>query len=162
MRSPWKSDAITALSEPRVIGFYWHPTPRHLPGPWYLYASLVLWAAWVGLIQWIGVWTGTPLIVYSLRRLTGIPCPTCGGTRMVMALLNGHLWDALLFNPLLFIALGGLATWLLIRMCTGYSLYLAPNAVGIALLIGLGGLLILGNWGYLIATDYGLAWRYGR
>jgi Protein of unknown function (DUF2752) len=34
------------------------------------------------------------------RRLTGIPCPTCGTTRAAVALLGGHLGAALALNPL--------------------------------------------------------------
>lgn len=35
------------------------------------------------------------------RTLTGIPCPTCGSTRALLALARGHLLEALASNPLL-------------------------------------------------------------
>ncbi|HVN32790.1 MAG TPA: DUF2752 domain-containing protein [Thermoanaerobaculaceae bacterium] len=41
------------------------------------------------------------------RVITGIPCPTCGTTHAALALLNGHLGDAFLANPLA--ALAGIA-----------------------------------------------------
>jgi Fe-S cluster biogenesis protein NfuA len=40
----------------------------------------------------------------GLREVTGIPCPTCGTTRSGLALLEGRLADALLYNPLFTIA----------------------------------------------------------
>lgn len=48
------------------------------------------------------------------RRVTGVPCLTCGGTRAVLALLAGNLPAALQANPLVTAALvvlvgGGLA-----------------------------------------------------
>jgi len=52
------------------------------------------------------------------RRLTGVPCLTCGGTRAVLALLAGNLPAALQANPLVTAALvalvgGGLAAGIL-------------------------------------------------
>jgi hypothetical protein len=35
-----------------------------------------------------------------LRRWTGIPCPTCGGTRAVVSLAGGDVVGALSLNPL--------------------------------------------------------------
>lgn len=33
------------------------------------------------------------------KRVTGIPCPSCGSTRSVIAVLNGDITGALLLNP---------------------------------------------------------------
>ncbi len=33
------------------------------------------------------------------KRITGIPCPSCGSTRSVLSILNGDLMWALLWNP---------------------------------------------------------------
>jgi hypothetical protein len=50
-----------------------------------------------------------------LRTLTGIPCPFCGMTRGVIALLHGDVSAALSFNPGAFLivamALGLLVAW---------------------------------------------------
>ena len=39
--------------------------------------------------------------------LTGLPCPTCGGTRAFAALAGGDLWRALLLNPLVTVTVVG-------------------------------------------------------
>ena len=39
-------------------------------------------------------------ILCTFRRITGMPCPFCGGTRSVGALLEGRFLDALTLNPL--------------------------------------------------------------
>lgn len=42
--------------------------------------------------------TQTPEVCL-FKLATGIPCPSCGSTRSVLALLHGHVWHALLLNP---------------------------------------------------------------
>ena len=46
------------------------------------------------------------------RAATGVPCPTCGTTRGVFALLHGDLRSALRFNPL-----SAVVVAVLIRRC---------------------------------------------
>lgn len=45
--------------------------------------------------------------ICPLRRLTGIPCPTCGATRAALALAQGELAAALGFHPLVTVLLLG-------------------------------------------------------
>lgn len=49
------------------------------------------------------------------RRLTGVPCPSCGATRGVLALLDGRPFDALALNPLL---------------ATAFAAFLAGGVIG--------------------------------
>ena len=33
------------------------------------------------------------------KRITTIPCPSCGSTRSVLSILNGDIWGAIYWNP---------------------------------------------------------------
>ncbi len=45
-----------------------------------------------------------PIPLCPLKVLSGLPCPTCGGTRALRALGHGALLTALRFNPLVTLA----------------------------------------------------------
>ena len=47
-----------------------------------------------------------------LRKLTGIPCPSCGCTRSLAAWTYLDLERALRFNPLFFLLCAGVVAWL--------------------------------------------------
>ena len=49
---------------------------------------------------WLGSKDLLPKPFCPFRKLTGIPCPGCGGTRASIELLQGHLFVALQINPL--------------------------------------------------------------
>jgi hypothetical protein len=68
---------------------------------------------------------GFPIPVCYFRQWTGLPCPTCGATRMARALLDGDIGAALAWNPLLFLVLAGVAVWA-VASTTGRALGL-PN-----------------------------------
>lgn len=73
--------------------------------------ELLLLGASAGTLVCGGAWLGSglPLPPCAFHALTGYPCPTCGATRCVLALLHGHVGEALGWNPLVFTALAGLA-----------------------------------------------------
>lgn len=52
-----------------------------------------------------------PLPQCWLRKLTGIPCPTCGCTRSLASWAMLDLGQAFRFNPLFFLLCGGLLMW---------------------------------------------------
>ena len=67
---------------------------------------------WTGSVLLLGVagsalWLrlGLPLPGCGFREWTGLPCATCGTTRMVRALLSGDLLEAMAWNPLAFVVL---------------------------------------------------------
>ena len=46
-----------------------------------------------------------------MRTVWGVPCPTCGGTRAVLAMSQGRLLDAIATNPLITISTLALLAW---------------------------------------------------
>lgn len=49
-----------------------------------------------------------------LRDITGLPCPTCGGTHAAVALAQGHWAEAFASNPLVAGSMLVFGTWLAI------------------------------------------------
>ncbi len=85
--------------------------------------------AWTGGVLLLGaaasaLWLrlGLPLPSCGFRAWTGVPCATCGATRMVRALLSGDLAQAVAWNPLAFAALmaiGAWSAWSTVRLVLG-------------------------------------------
>ena len=90
----------------------------------------------------------------TFRRLTGVPCPTCGTTRSALAILDLDLAAAWATNPLatlvgaLFI-LGGLASLVLLLLRRPLPRWTVRwNRCRTAAIL----IAIVANWAYLIAT----------
>jgi hypothetical protein len=89
-----------------------------------------------------------------LREATGIPCPSCGGTRAFRALVSGNLREAFHFNPLatigMFLSLiaVGYSAGVILRMLPAWRPIMRPQEWGIIRLLGVG-LIGLNEW-YLI------------
>lgn len=84
------------------------------------------------------------------RRVTDLPCATCGGTRATLALLTGRILEAVRLNPLVmlgWIAVPSGGAWLMLRRRRGAP-PLAPSLER-RLWIAAGILLAL-NWAYLL------------
>lgn len=109
-----------------------------------------------GLI-WIALdhFSNAAITVCPVKLLTGYPCPSCGTTRSISALFNGHVVDAFMINPF-----GILSTLILIsvilllcldlitqkdyyyRMFNKVEKFLQKNKLFSAVLI----LLVISNW----------------
>ncbi|MFZ1377815.1 MAG: DUF2752 domain-containing protein [Geothrix sp.] len=96
---------------------------------------------------------GPALETCLLHRLSGHPCPTCGSTRVVLALGQGAWVEALRLNPLvtLGLVLGTLGFGL--RLATGRTLRmeLSSREQKVALAVGLAALAV--NWLWVLRTQ---------
>ncbi|MEQ1744954.1 MAG: DUF2752 domain-containing protein [Saprospiraceae bacterium] len=52
--------------------------------------------------------SGSDVEMCPIKRLTGVPCPSCGSTRSVVSLLRGNVAEAVYWNPLGFVMVLGL------------------------------------------------------
>ncbi len=93
----------------------------------------------------------------TFRSITGIPCPTCGATRGVLALLHHHPVQAFLLNPLVaagtvILVAGGLLAplWAWRRGTAPVLETPLPRWLRLAAV-----LLILANWGWVILSQTG-------
>jgi len=112
-----------------------------------------------GLVVLLASW-GHPLWGASwgaycpFRALTDIPCPTCYGTRAMLAATSGRWFAALRLNPL--VASGGIGLFAYLPWAVGTVVggwprpRLSPRFVAKAGWVGAG--LVLANWIYLIVA----------
>ncbi len=68
---------------------------------------------------------GLPRPICHFREWTGVPCPTCGSSRMVEALLRGEIFEAFRWSPLALLTLGLLVLWAVVS--TGRHLLGLPR-----------------------------------
>lgn len=72
------------------------------------------------------IWGDQVRLLCPLLGMTGIPCPTCGATRAMVALSTADWQAALMWNPL--VALGGIgaAAWSVLAVAAIAGLVPAP------------------------------------
>ncbi|HVO09959.1 MAG TPA: DUF2752 domain-containing protein [Vicinamibacteria bacterium] len=96
-----------------------------------------------------------PLTLCLFKGMTGLPCPTCGGTRALGRLFAGDLAGAVLMNPLA--ALGALlvfgwaiADLVLLPTRRALALELHPRLAQVLRATAV--VLLLLNWAFLLAV----------
>ncbi len=110
-----------------------------------------LWCVFVFTVVIIDQIAGKEVVVCWFRALTGVPCPTCGSTRALLALAQGRVIESFTYNPM-FVAVALLGTaWLVARFGFGRTLNtsLGTRSRRIAWLFAT--VLFLANWSYVIA-----------
>jgi hypothetical protein len=92
---------------------------------------------------------GRSIYTCVFKRLTGIPCPTCGFTRGALCLLHGQIGQAWLYNPLLFSALAVFfaVTVLQVVFARSIRVHLTRTERVIAWVLCIA--LFLANWAYV-------------
>lgn len=91
--------------------------------------------------------------VCIFHEITGFPCPTCGGTRSVIALSRLDLVSSLTYNPLVFLFALGLIIFSLLFLAgeiTGRSLKIKLTERGKRIIRYSAMALIAINWIFLI------------
>ncbi|MDX6765908.1 MAG: DUF2752 domain-containing protein [Candidatus Methylacidiphilales bacterium] len=107
---------------------------------------LLAWVPWLGFILLVlpGPWQRVFFTPGHFLAWTGLPCPLCGGTRAMRALLLGDWSRALYLNPLaVLVVLGGLLwtaaclweAWRGRALVPGWDQKLAPAGRWLVLLI---------------------------
>jgi len=120
-----------------------------------------IWPLWAVLIvlAWCGLGTGAMSLASHLdrgvqlcllKRLTGLPCPTCGFTRGAVSLLHGHILQAWLYNPLLYSVLALFAVVVAIRLVLARSVRVSLSRTERRAAWILAMALFFANWAYVI------------
>jgi len=115
--------------------------------------SIVVVAAWLGLIAATVAAArafGREISVCVFRRLTGLPCPTCGMTRGALSMLRGEVLAGWAYNPLMFTLLGLAAAATLARAALARKLEVRMTRRERRLAWAALAALVLLNWAYLI------------
>jgi hypothetical protein len=123
-------------------------------------APVPLWAvaivlAWLGAIAAYELRLGPDApTLCNLRRLTGIPCPTCGATRAGMAIIDGRVLDAIAFNPLVVIGGAIAAVLIALRVALGRAVRVDLPVWGRRVTWALLAVAFVTNWIYVIRRDW--------
>lgn len=128
---------------------------RLLPIPWWVAAIVVLWGGSVLAIEVFRPRGVDAPITCTMRRVTGVPCATCGSTRAALALTRGDAVSALRYNP--FVTIGGvaLAGVGVLRIGVGRRVELGLGRGGRRVAWCLVGVAFAANWAYVIAYHRG-------
>jgi len=119
------------------------------------------WALWpaVWMLIWLALVAAVRLcvpdraggvVLCPLKRLAGLPCPTCGATRGVLSALGGDLSAAIAYNPLVFSAILVVSAALALRLFFARTVRIhisARHRIGAWVIFAA---VLLGNWAYVI------------
>ncbi|MBI5723670.1 MAG: DUF2752 domain-containing protein [Planctomycetes bacterium] len=92
--------------------------------PWWAVAIVAGWLGLVGLAAGMSQRAGVNVDLCPFKRLTHLPCPTCGTTRGTLCILHGRPVEGFAHNPLVFAALTVIAVGLVLRAITGRKIVL--------------------------------------
>lgn len=124
---------------------------KRRPGyPLWAVALVAGWLSAVGMLTLHGKQTGHEMTLCLFKRFTGYPCPTCGMTRGVVALIEGRPIAALAMNPLMMVVLLAAVALLLLRLISGYQIRFEPSPRMRRMLWPLLGTFFILNWAYLV------------
>ncbi|MDH4241095.1 MAG: DUF2752 domain-containing protein [Phycisphaerae bacterium] len=119
---------------------------------WPLWAVLIVlvWLALGGASVWLSSHLDRPVTLCLIKRITGLPCPTCGLTRGVLSLLSGEPGQGWLYNPLLFSVLGLFFLVTCIRILFARAITIRLSRIERVIVWLLAAILFAANWAYVI------------
>lgn len=88
---------------------------------------VILTAGMLWFPQQLSEWVGQLSPGCTFRKLTGLACPGCGGTRALRALISGEPWVAICHNPFIIVSLPILLT----EYIRSWRVYLCQSATAI-------------------------------
>jgi hypothetical protein len=95
-------------------------------------------------------WLDEPVTLCALKRLTGVPCATCGSTRAVLHLLGGRVGQAFATQPLVMAAAAIGAVVLGLRVIFARRISLELTRLQRRIGWGVIAALFAANWAYII------------
>jgi hypothetical protein len=94
---------------------------------------------------------GLPVPGCAFRAWTGLPCATCGSTRLIRALVSGHVVEAATLNPLVFSLLVLAAAWSGLSVArTVLDAPTPPLVANRGRVVVAAAVAVLANWIYLV------------
>jgi hypothetical protein len=120
--------------------------------PWPLWAVLLVlvWSICGMALVWLSAHFHQPVQLCLIKRLTGVPCPTCGFTRGAISLLGGHIAQAWLYNPLLYSVLALFSVAVAVRFIWARRLRINLTSKERSAAWVVVGALFFANWAYVI------------
>jgi len=133
-----------------VIRLRWEPCSRIPSVPLWALAILGGWGLLVAGTVGLQRITGLHYEACLFRAATGRPCPTCGSTRIVLGLLEGHGLEVARLNPGIWVGVVGTALLLLLRLVLGRCVRLQASPSERRWVLGSGLLLALLDWWWVL------------
>ena len=120
-----------------------------IPQPTWAVAVVMLWASLI-LIALLLSWSANETVTLCwFRKVFGVPCLTCGGTRSTLSLLQGRWLAALEYNPLVAVGDVLIAAWLVSRVVFRRSIDIELTSIQRYVFRIVIGLALVANWVYV-------------
>jgi hypothetical protein len=125
-------------------------TDRRPPWPWWAAAAVAVWVLVGCAAMHVARLESQPIDLCMFKRVTGLPCPTCGVTRSAWRLAHGDILAAIRNQPFMSVAglLFALITVLRVGFARRIDCEMSPATRRVVL--GLVAVAFLVNWWYVI------------
>ena len=126
------------------------PSRHRLPRPAWALGIVAAWAGGVLAAELLSRAAGLGVCLCLFKRLTGLPCATCGLTRGVLAVFRGDLLAGWLHNPLWMTVLAVAAAMVGLRLIAGRKVTVRLTRTERRLAWVIAPAAVAVNWAYVI------------